>query len=102
MRYASSLIDVDVESITGAVTKMKKQLDSGADKFEAIGVAVKDANGEYRDTEAIFNDVVAAIGKIENETERDIVAMDIFGKSADELAGILDDGGQALKELGEY
>jgi phage-related protein len=101
MRYASSLLDVDVESITGAVAKMKKQLDSGADKFEAIGVAVKDANGEYRNTEAIFNDVVAAIGKIENETERDIVAMDIFGKSADELAGILDDGGQALKELGD-
>lgn len=101
MRYASSLLDVDVESITGAVAKMKKQLDSGADKFGAIGVAVKDANGEYRNTEAIFNDVVAAIGKIENETERDIVAMDIFGKSADELAGILDDGGQALKELGD-
>lgn len=101
MQYAADLIDVDVDDITGAIKKMKKQLDSGADKFEAIGVRVKDTNGEYRDTEEIFNDVVVALGQINNETERDIAAMDIFGKSADSLAGILDDSGQALKALGD-
>lgn len=100
MGYASDLIDVDVSTITGAVTKMKKQLDSGADKFEAIGVSIKEANGDYRDTEAIFNDVIKALGQIEDETERDIVAMDFFGKSADELAGLIDDGGEALRRLG--
>lgn len=101
MSYASDLVDVNVEDITGSVAKMKKQLDSGADKFEAIGVSIKTANGDYRDTEDIFYDVIGALGKIENETERDIIAMDIFGKSADELAGIIDDGGAALKALGE-
>ena len=101
MKYASDLVDVDVETITGAVTKMKKGLDSNADAFEKIGVAVKDANGEYRDTESIFYDTVQALGQIQNETERDIVAMDIFGKSADELAGIIDDGGAAMKALGQ-
>jgi len=100
MAYASDLVDVSIDDITGAVKRMKKQLDSGADKFEAIGVSIKDANGDYRDTEDIFYDVIEALGGIENETERDIVAMDLFGKSADELAGIIDDGGQALKELG--
>lgn len=101
MAYASDLVDVNVDDITGAVKRMKKQLDSGADKFEAIGVSIKDANGNYRDTEDIFYDVIGSLGKIENETERDIVAMDLFGKSADELAGIIDDGGAALKALGE-
>jgi hypothetical protein len=101
MAYASDLIDVDVNTITSAVAKMKKGLDSNADTFEKIGVAVKNANGEYRSTEDIFNDTVAALGQIENETERDIVAMDIFGKSADELAGLIDDGGAAMRALGE-
>ena len=41
------------------------------------------------------------MSRIENETERDTVAMDIFGKKANELAGIIDDGGAALKELGD-
>lgn len=99
--YAADLIDVDLNSITGAVTKMKKGLDSNAKAFEAIGVQVKDANGEYRDTEDIFNDTIAALSGIENETERDIAAMNIFGKSADELAGLIDDGGAAMRALGE-
>ena len=101
MSYASNLIDVDLGTITGAIKKMKKGLDKNADTFEQIGVAVKDANGEYRNTEDIFNDVVVALGKIDNETERDIVTMDLFGASADSLAGILDDGGAALKALGD-
>lgn len=101
MAYASDLVDVDVNDITGAVAKMKKQLDSGADKFEAIGVATRDANGNYRETEDIFNDVIVALGSIEDETERDLVAMDLFGKSADNLAGIIDDGGEAMRRLGE-
>lgn len=101
MQYAADLVDVDVSTITGAVTKMKKGLDSNAKAFEEIGVATRDANGEYRNTEDIFYDVIEALGKIENETERDIVAMGIFGKSADELAGIIDDGGKAMKALGD-
>ena len=101
MAYASELVDVDVNTITGAISKMKKSLDSNADTFEAIGVSVKDANGEYRATEEIFNDTVKALGSISNETERDITAMKLFGKSADELAGILDDGGEALRTLGK-
>ena len=101
MSYAADRVDVSVEDITGAVKKMKSKLDDSADSFEAIGVSIKDANGEYRNTEDIFYDVIAALGDIENETERDVVAMDLFGKSADSLAGIIDDGGQAMKELGQ-
>lgn len=101
MSYASELIDVDVSTITGAVAKMKKGLDSNADTFAEMGVSIKDANGDYRDTEDIFLEIVQALSKIDNETERDIKAMKIFGKSADELTGIIDDGGAALKALGE-
>lgn len=101
MQYAAESVDVSVETIAGAAEKMKAKIKSSEDSFKSLGVSVRDANGEYRQTEDIFNDVVAAIGGIENETERDIAAMNIFGKSASELAGILDDGGQALKALGD-
>lgn len=100
MAYASDLIDVSVDDITGAFKRMKKQLDSGEEKFEAIGVHTKDMNGNLRDSETVFYEVVRALGNIENETERDVVAMDIFGKSADDLAGLLDDGGKAFRQLG--
>lgn len=101
MAYASDLIDVNVDDITSSFTKMKKQLDSGADKFEAIGVHTKDINGNLRDSETVFYETIRALGQIGNETERDVVAMEIFGKSADELAGLIDDGGEAFRRLGD-
>ena len=100
MRYAADLIDVDMETITSASKKMVKQLGSNEAKFEALGVATRDSHGELRNMNDIFNDTILALSKIPNETERDVAAMDIFGKSADDLAGIIDDGGQALRDLG--
>ena len=99
--YAAERVDVDVSTMTGAMKKLKKQLTSTKAPFEELGIATKDANGNFRDITDIFYDSIAALGKIQNETERDVVAMELFGKSADELAGIIDDGGAALRSLGE-
>ena len=100
MQYASDLIDVDTDTIVSGIRKLKKNLDGQEKTWKKLGVNVKNTNGEYRDITDIFYDTVAALGNIENETERDTLAMDLFGKSADELAGIIDDGGAALKQLG--
>lgn len=99
MQYASDLLDVDMETAVKAAAKLKKGLDKNEATLVSMGVAVRDANGNYRDMESIFMGTVAALSKIEDEVERDKAAMDLFGKSADELAGYIDDGGQAFREL---
>ncbi len=104
-QYASEVVDVSVDTITGALRKMTKNMDStSADVQEAwktIGVSPTDAAGKMRDTTEVFYEALEGLSKIRNETERDQVAMYLFGKSANDLAGIVDDGGKALKELGE-
>ena len=101
MKYASDLVDVSVEDITGAVGKMKKAMSGSPDAFEALGVSVTNADGSMRDAESVFYDTLEALSQIKNETERDQAAYDVFGKSADQLAGIVDDGGAALKAYGD-
>lgn len=101
MQYASDLIDVSLSDMTGAVTKLKKQMAGSGTTFEELGVEVKNADGSMRDATDVFYDTLQALSQIENETERDQKAMAIFGKSADSLAGIIDDGGAALKEYGD-
>ena len=101
MQYASDLVDVSVEDITGAVGKMKKAMSGSPDAFEELGVSVTNADGSMRDAEDVFYDTLEALSQIENETERDQAAYAVFGKSADQLAGIVDDGGAALKAYGE-
>lgn len=101
MQYAEELLDVPFETAVKAVAKLKKGLDKNEDTLKSMNVAIRDQSGNYRDIESIFFDVLQGLSQIENETERDKIAMDLFGKSADELAGYIDDGGQAYRELSQ-
>lgn len=101
MQYASDLVDVSFEDMSGALTKMKKNMTGHADTWEKLGISVTDVDGNMRNATDVFYESLEALSQIENETERDQLAMDLFGKSADQLAGIIDDGGAALKEYGD-
>lgn len=101
MQYAADLVDVSVDDITAALRKMKPKLDENNETFATLGVSVTNADGSLRDATDVFYDSLKALSGISNETERDKIAMELFGKSADSLAGIIDDGGAALKEYGD-
>lgn len=102
--YMAGLIDVEFETIEGATKKLVKSMDAARDgskaqteAFENMGVSVVDANGDLRDSTAVFNDVLAALRQIENPTERDAAAMEILGKSAQELNPLIE---MSAEELG--
>ena len=99
--YASDMVDVSTEELASAMTKMKKQMGENPAAFEALGISVTNADGSFRDLESVFYDSLAALSQIGGETERDLAAMDLFGKSADTLATIIDDGGESLQAYGE-
>lgn len=100
-KYAADLIDVSYETFTGSITKMEAKLRTNEDGFKELGIATRDAGGQMLSTEDIFFNAAEALSQIENETERDIAAQELFGKSAAELAGIIDDGGEAFRKLGK-
>lgn len=103
-QYAADRIDVSVDDIVKSAQKMKKNMVSTSAETSAawdeLGVSVTDSNGELRDSTEVFYEVLEALSLVENETQRDVLAMQLFGKSADSLAGIVDDGGAALREMG--
>lgn len=100
-RYASDLVDVSVEDMAASYAKLTKQVGADSKAFEELGVQTKDTSGEYRDINDIWADTLKALSEIPNETQRDIKAQELFGKSAANLAGIIDDGGASLKQLGD-
>jgi hypothetical protein len=105
MRYAADVVDVSADTIIAAMRRMKKNMASESEgvveAWDTLGVSVTDTTGDYRDAEEVFYDTIKALSRIPNETERDVLAMQLFGKSADELAGIIDDGGAALRMYGD-
>lgn len=107
-QYAAGMMDVSVETITGSMTKLTKTMSNAqkgnkgaVEAFEKLGVSVTNANGALRDNEDVFADAIDALGKIENETERDALAMEIFGKSAQDLNPLIIEGSAAFEELGK-
>ena len=101
MKYASDIVDVSMDQMTGSIQKMTKQMSSGNKAFETLGVSLTDSNGNMRDAKDVWYDSLDALSKVQNETERDALSMEIFGKSAMDMAGIIDDGGASLKALGD-
>lgn len=101
MQYASEMIDVSFETLYGAANKMKMALRTNEEAFTALGIATRGANGELLSAEDIYFGAVEALGNIANETERDIAAQELFGRSSAELAGLIDDGGASFHEYAE-
>ncbi|MBR5015618.1 MAG: hypothetical protein IKX52_02240, partial [Clostridia bacterium] len=101
MQYAADLVDVSFDDMAAALKKLKPKISEDNEALAALGVTVTNADETLRDANDAFFDAVEALSKIDNETERDQAAMELFGKSADELAGVIDDGGAALKEYGK-
>ena len=106
LKYAENLLDVSYSTITGSLTRLTRNMASARSgneamiaSFRKLGVSIEDVTtGELRDAESVFYDVIDALGRIENQTDRDATAMELLGKSAQDLNPLILQGSQALKD----
>ena len=102
--YASELIDVSVDTLQGSLTKLTNNMQDTMNgtgnakaSFEALGVSVINADGSMRSANDVFYETIDALGQVKNETERDAMSMDIFGRSAQDLNPLIIQGSKTLK-----
>jgi hypothetical protein len=107
-QYALNFIDGDINTLTKTMKKNTQIMDDArngnkeyAAAYDKLGVSVTDANGELRNGQDVYWDVIDALGEIENTTERDALAMTLLGKSGTELNTIIDAGSEAFKAYGD-
>ena len=105
---AAELVDTDVEAIAKSHVKLEKTMltaskgtGTAAEAFDALGVQITNADGSLRNGEQVWQETIAALGKMENETERDAYAMALMGRSAAELNPLIEDGGETYQKLAE-
>lgn len=130
MQYIGDQVGTSLDTITGSQAKLIRSMDSAgkqsqdyakklaeakaagkdvgdiqlgdaASAFKTLGVAVDDGNGNLRDSQAVFDEVIDRLGSVQNETERDALAMQIFGKSAQELNPLIKAGSAELARLSQ-
>lgn len=108
LQYAADLVDVSVDTITGSMkknlasmSKAAKGNEATAAAYEKLGVAVTDANGNLRDDETVYWELIEALSQVEDETQRDVLAMELLGKSASDLNPLIEAGADKMAELAE-
>lgn len=107
-QYALKFIDGDLNTLTGAMTRNIRAMGNARDAswntttaYKRLGISVVDMNGELRNSNDVFWEVIGALNKVGNETERDELAMELFGKSAQELNPIISAGSEEFRKYGD-
>lgn len=107
-QYASDIIDVDIETLTGSMAKLTKNMGNAqggtgkaAEAFDALGISITGNDGNLRNNQDVFNESIIALGKMENATQRDAYAMQMFGKSAQDLNPLILGSAEDLALLGD-
>lgn len=106
LQYASELVDVSIDQIADALKSMigtMKDASAGtgdaAEAYKRLGVRVTDAQGNLRDSNEVFEEIIRRLSEVKNPTERAALAMKIFGEEAGRLNPLIEDGGKKLKQL---
>lgn len=107
LQYAADFVDVSVDTMAGSITRLTQSMSKARDgskeseeAFKKLHIRITDNSGALRDSNDVFYETIDRLGKVKNETERDALAMKLFGRSAKELNPLIEAGSQRLKELG--
>lgn len=106
LEYAARFVDVEVDTMTNSIVKLTNSMGNARDgsqdaktAFELLGVGITTQDGALRDSKQVWLETIDALGRIPNETERDVLALQLFGKSAQELTPLIKAGSTELNNL---
>lgn len=96
-QYASRFVDTEVDTILKARDKlMQKTKGEGilflSDGMTQYAIELQNAEGQARDSMDVFWDLIDTLREYKNETERDAVAQEYFGKSFRDLNTLVEAG----------
>lgn len=97
----ASARDLEIAMRTLANTSEEATRRGGAASrvFSALGVSTRDANGQVRSGVDFFIDIVEALKNVENPTLRAAYAQDVFGRSAQRLKPLIEEGREGVEAL---
>jgi ribosomal protein L12E/L44/L45/RPP1/RPP2 len=106
LEYAASLSDVSIEQLQTGLARLARAASDAAsgskeqaEAFTAIGVAVKDAQGNLRGTEDLLLDLAERFSDMEDSAGKTALAMRLFGRAGAELIPYLNLGRTGIEEL---
>jgi hypothetical protein len=106
LAHVAEMSGTSIETVEKSLLGLQKTAVSAAGggasaeaAFEKLGVQTTMLDGSFKSTEQLFLEVAEALKKVENETQRTVLAQEIFGKSGSQLLPIIAEGAEGIKQL---
>lgn len=107
-QYVSGLLGVSYDRIRDSlkeVTNKMQEADQGsgeaAEAFKKLGVNIRGSDWQLRSANDVFLDTIEALGNMQNQSERDALAMDLMSESAQELNPIIEAGREKISDYAQ-
>lgn len=102
LRYAADLSGASMEGLERGLRNLGREMANNPAKFAALGVAVRDANGEMRPTVDVLQDVSDRLAGMPDGAEKTAAAMKLFGdRAGPELVPLLNAGSAGIRAMME-
>lgn len=88
-----------IMQINTALAGVENGVEGASEQFDALGVSLTNADGSLKSSEDVLLESIDALASMEDVTQRNALAQDIFGKSYTELAPLLNTGAEGIKDL---
>lgn len=108
LKYAAELSDLPFESLEKSLTKLSRAAYDSATTggassvaFNQLGIAVKDATGNLKDSPALMSEIAAKFAVMQDGSAKTALAMSLFGKSGADMIPLLNSGSAGLKQMAD-
>ena len=107
-KYMEELIDVSLDTMTSSMTRQIRAMQSAqlglkafVEAYDKLNIKIADSNGALRNHGDVYWEVIEALGRMSNETERDAIAMQLMGRSARDLIPLISLGREGIQEFAD-
>lgn len=109
LAYAGDLADVNLESLATGIKKLSVNMaeaatntnSKAAEAFKALGVAVKDSNGNLRSSDAVMADLADRFASMKDGAGKTALAIAILGKAGADLIPFFNMGSRGMAEMAD-
>jgi hypothetical protein len=98
LAFAGKLAGVSNQELAKALRDLGNDAENGGKKLQALGISVKDANGNLKTSDELFKEVATTISGLETEAQKAAVATQVFGRAGANLVPLLNGGASALED----
>jgi hypothetical protein len=107
-KQAAAEAGVNTDKMAGALVVFSQRISESSDAgsesaavFKAMGISVRDANGELRPTGEILGDVADKFASYADGADKTTLAIKLFGRGNAELIQMLNEGRAGVDRAGE-